>query len=51
MQINKDQWYLQDGQKPEFEIGWEDLKLQLYVPSTNELVKIQPSRVYSTINE
>lgn len=24
---HKDQWFLQDGVKPDFEIGWEDLKL------------------------
>lgn len=49
--LHKDQWFLQDGQKPAFEIGWEDLTVQLYIPSTNELRKIQPSAVYSVISE
>lgn len=51
MRHHKDQWFLQDGVKPDFEIGWEDLKLQLYIPSTNELVKFQPSAVYSAIDD
>jgi hypothetical protein len=49
--LHGNHWFLQDGLTPEFEIGWEDLTLRLYLPYLNELQKIQPSAVYSAIGD
>jgi hypothetical protein len=40
---HKDDWYMQKGEAPVFEAGWEDLALRLYFPEDNKIRTIVPS--------
>ena len=48
---NKDNRYMEAGRAPKFEVGWEDLALEIYLPQDNSIRTIIPSQVYPAFSE